>query len=75
MPVCASPAIESPAMTATAIGRNSGSTMASAATANSEPCDSTADRNAGPCPGRGPILRDGEQDGDDVGSRSSRTMR
>ena len=48
MPACASPAIASPATTATATGRNSGSTMASAATGNSEPLDSTADRNAGP---------------------------
>ena len=54
MPACASPAIASPAMTATATGRNSGSTIARAATANSEPLASTADRNAGPCPGRGP---------------------
>ena len=53
MPACASPAIESPATTATATGRNSGSTIASAATANSDPLVSTADRNAGPWPGRG----------------------
>ena len=37
----------------TATGRNSGSTIASAATANSDPLASTADRNAGPSPGRG----------------------
>ena len=37
MPACASPATESPATTATAIGRNSGSTMASAASGYSAP--------------------------------------
>ena len=39
---------------ATAIGRNSGSTIANAARGNSVPSVSTADRNAGPVPGRGP---------------------
>ena len=53
MPACASPAIESPATTATAIGRNSGSTIASAASGNSAPLRRTADRNGGPSPGRG----------------------
>ena len=48
MPACASPATASPATTATAMGRNSGSTMASAAIANSDPLAMTADRNAGP---------------------------
>ena len=38
---------------ATDTGRNSGSTMASAAAGNSAPLVSTADRNAGPVPGRG----------------------
>ena len=48
MPVAASPAIASPAYTATASGRNTGSTMASAAAGYSEPLFTTADRNAPP---------------------------
>src|SRR3712207_7155797 len=35
------------------MGRNSGSTMASAASGKSAPLVSTADRNGGPSPGRG----------------------
>ena len=75
MPACASPAIESPATTATAIGRNSGSTMASAATENSEPLESTADRKAGPCPaaGRGSVTA--SSIATRVGSAFSRPMR
>ena len=53
MPPAASPAIESPATTATATGRNTGSTRASAAAGYSSPSCSTADRNALPWPGGG----------------------
>ena len=74
MPPWASPAIESPATTATAIGRNSGSTIASAATENSEPLDSTADRKAGPVPGRGPRWVIASRIATTVGSASSMAM-
>ena len=71
MPACASPATASPATTATAIGRNSGSTMASAAIANRDPLAMTADRNAGPCPGRGAIRVQARSTQTSVGSRLS----
>src|SRR3954468_17479327 len=45
VPALASPATESPASTATAIGRKTGTTNAIAAAGNSEPSRSTADRN------------------------------
>jgi hypothetical protein len=48
VPVDASPAIESPATTATDTGRKTGSTSASAAAGYNDPSDSTADRNALP---------------------------
>ena len=69
MPCCASPAIASPAVIATAIGRNSGSTIASAASGNSVPSVSTADRNAGPAPGPRPDVGHREQHGDQRGQR------
>ena len=53
MPVVASPATASPATIATVIGRNTGSTSASAAAGNSCPSVTTADRNAPPWPGGG----------------------
>src|SRR5215472_6653720 len=53
MPEPASPAMVSPATTATATGRKIGSTMASAAAGYSDPLDSTADSSAGPWPGGG----------------------
>jgi hypothetical protein len=53
VPVAASPAMESPATTATATGRKTGSTSASAAAGYSAPSASTADRNAAPWPGGG----------------------
>src|ERR671914_653569 len=56
MPAPTSPATESPPTTATDTGRNSGSTMASAAAGYREPLDRTADRNVGPSPGCGAIL-------------------
>ena len=74
MPACASPATASPATTATAIGRNSGSTMASAAMANSDPLAITAERNAGPCPGRGAIRVHASSTQTSVGSRLSRPI-
>ena len=51
--MAASPAMESPATTATATGRNTGSTSASAAAGYSAPSCSTAERNALPWPGGG----------------------
>ena len=53
MPALASPAMVSPATIATVIGRNTGSTSASAAAGNSWPLLTTADRNAPPRPGGG----------------------
>src|SRR5215472_2637945 len=53
IPEPASPAMASPATTATATGRKIGSTMASAAAGYSDPLDSTADSSAGPWPGGG----------------------
>ena len=53
MPAEASPAIASPAITATATGRNTGRIRASAAAGNSTPLLSTSLRSAGPEPGRG----------------------
>src|ERR1022692_2144031 len=53
MPEPASPAMESPATTATATGRKIGSTIASAAAGYSDPLDRTADSSAGPWPGGG----------------------
>src|SRR5260370_34431771 len=53
MRTLASPAMESPATTATATGRKTGSTSASAAAGYSAPSASTADRNALPWPGGG----------------------
>ena len=73
MPPCASPATESPAITATAIGRNSGSTIARAATENSCPLASTADRNAGPVPGRGARFVAASSTATSVGSAFSST--
>ena len=73
VPACASPATESPAITATATGRNSGSTIARAATEYSEPLDSTADRNAGPCPGRGPTCVTASSTATTIGRRFSST--
>src|SRR5450755_16533 len=48
MPDPASPAMESPPMTATAIGRKTGSTIASAAAGYSDPLDSTSESRTGP---------------------------
>src|SRR5215207_11670747 len=45
----------SPAITAVATGRKTGSTRARAAAGNSTPFSRTSDRSAGPCPGRGSI--------------------
>ena len=73
MPVWASPAMASPAITDTAIGRNSGSTIASAATENSAPLLSTADRNAGPVPGRGARRVNASSTATSVGSATSMT--
>ena len=53
MPALASPATASPATIATVIGRNTGSTSASAAAGKSWPLLTTADRNAPPRPGGG----------------------
>lgn len=48
MPDAASPAMESPPTTATAIGRNTGSTIASATAGYSDPLASTSDSSVGP---------------------------
>ena len=71
VPAWASPATASPAATATATGRNNGSTIASAAMPNSEPLAVTADRNAGPWPGRGAIPVQARSPATMVGSRLS----
>ena len=75
MSVCTSPAIASPPTTATATGRNSGSTMPRAASGNRVPSVSTAERNGGPVPGRGPRSVSGEQHGDEGGQRVERRDR
>ncbi len=74
MPADASPATASPATTETATGRKSGSTMPSAAAGNSAPLASTADRNAGPSPGRGATSVTARNTATIVGSRQSRPM-
>ena len=61
-------------MIATAIGRNSGSTMPSAASGNSVPSVSTADRNAGPVPGRGPRSVTASSTATSAGSASMSAM-
>ena len=70
MPCWASPAIASPAWIDTAIGRKSGSTIAIAASGKSVPSVSTADRNAGPVPGRGPMSVSPSSTATRVGSAS-----
>ena len=74
MSVCTSPAIASPPTTATATGRNSGSTMPRAASGNSVPSVSTADRKGGPVPGRGPRSVTASSTATSVGSALSATM-
>src|SRR5262245_48000291 len=74
MPLLASPAMASPATTATATGRKIGSTMASAAAGNNAPLASTADRNAGSSPGAGPILLIARKTATIVGSAHSSAM-
>src|SRR5690349_7059041 len=56
VPAAASPAIASPATTATAIGRKNGRTIPSAAAGYSDPLPRTAESSVGPSPGRGAIF-------------------
>src|SRR5690242_18717258 len=72
VPAVASPAIASPASTATAIGRKIGVIIAIAAAGYNDPLFSTAETNAGPLPGAGATWVTARKIATRIGSAHSR---